>query len=74
MASVYDIVRGINQAAANAYDGSHDSRYVEEGEDKVIGLKREQDLAVLPKSERKKIAGPGRAKKKKTTKKEEVKE
>jgi len=46
MASVYDIVRGINQAAANAYDGSHDERFVEEGEDKVIGLKREQGCAI----------------------------
>ena len=25
MASVYDIVKGINQAAANAYDGAHDA-------------------------------------------------
>ena len=23
MATVYDIIRGINQAAANAYDGNH---------------------------------------------------
>ncbi len=46
MATVYDIVKGINQAAANAYDGSHDSRYVEEGEDKVIGLKREQGCVI----------------------------
>tara|TARA_R110000824_G_scaffold92892_2_gene225045 strand:- start:150 stop:692 length:543 start_codon:yes stop_codon:yes gene_type:complete len=46
MASVYDIVRGINQAAANAYDGSHDERFVEEGEDKPVGLKREQGCAI----------------------------
>ena len=25
MASVYDIVKGISQAAANAYDGAHDA-------------------------------------------------
>ena len=24
MASVYEIIQGINQAAANAYDGSHE--------------------------------------------------
>tara|TARA_R110000824_G_scaffold197409_6_gene380836 strand:- start:1674 stop:2216 length:543 start_codon:yes stop_codon:yes gene_type:complete len=46
MATVYDIVRGINQAAANAYDGSHDERFVEEGEDKAVGLKREQGCAL----------------------------
>ena len=40
MASVYDIIRGINQAAANAYDGSHNQRFVEEGSEKAVGLKR----------------------------------
>lgn len=39
-----------------------------------LGSQREQDPALLTKSERKKINGPGRAKKKKATKKEEVKE
>ena len=46
MASVYDIVKGINQAAANAYDGSHDERFVEDGEDKKIGLKREEGCPI----------------------------
>ena len=46
MATVYDIVKGINQAAANAYDGSHDKRFVEDGDDKVVGLKREQGCAI----------------------------
>jgi len=46
MATVYDIVKGINQAAANAYDGSHDKRFVEEDDEKVIGLKREQGCAI----------------------------
>jgi len=46
MATVYDIVRGINQAAANAYDGSHDERFVEEDNDKVIGLKREEGCSI----------------------------
>ena len=46
MATVYDIVKGINQAAANAYDGSHDKRFVEEGDDKVVGLKREQGCPI----------------------------
>ena len=27
MSSVYDIIQGINQAAANAHDGAHDEKY-----------------------------------------------
>ena len=46
MATVYDIVKGINQAAANAYDGSHDERFVIDGEDKTAGLKREQGCPI----------------------------
>ena len=46
MATVYDIVKGINQAAANAYDGSHDGRYRTDGEDDPIGLKREKGCAL----------------------------
>ncbi len=46
MATIYDIVKGINQAAANAYDGSHDERYVETDYAKEIGLKREQGCVV----------------------------
>jgi len=42
MATVYDIVRGINQAAANAYDGSHKATYNADGEERVTGLKREK--------------------------------
>ena len=41
MATVYDIVKGINQAAANAYDGAHDARFRTDGKDDPIGLKRE---------------------------------
>ena len=46
MASVLDIVRGISQAAANAYDGSHDARFRTDGEDDPIGLKREKGCAL----------------------------
>jgi hypothetical protein len=46
MATVYDIVKGINQAAANAYDGSHDERFVETGYASQIGLKREQGCPI----------------------------
>ena len=44
--TVYDIIKGINQAAANAYDGSHDKRYVRDGEDKLVGLTREKGCAI----------------------------
>ena len=44
MASVLDIFRGISQAAANAYDGSHDPELVAptDGDPKKVGLKREE--------------------------------
>ena len=44
--TVNDIVLGLNQAAANAYDGSHDKRFVVDGEDKPVGLKREEGCAL----------------------------
>ena len=47
MATVLDIVRGISQAAANAYDGSHDERYNSDGQARKVGLKREEGDPVL---------------------------
>ena len=41
MASVYDIVKGINQAAANAYDGAHDKTLAADDKERKAGLKRE---------------------------------
>tara|TARA_R100000008_G_C3585989_1_gene172344 strand:+ start:3439 stop:4002 length:564 start_codon:yes stop_codon:yes gene_type:complete len=43
MATTLEIVKGIKQAMANAYDGAHDERLVD-GEDlvKKIGLRREE--------------------------------
>ena len=41
MASVYDIVKGINQAAANAYDGAHDETLQADGRARTAGLERE---------------------------------
>ena len=38
MATTLEIVRGIHQAAANAYDGAHDERFVEDDMAKKIGL------------------------------------
>ena len=43
MASVLDIVRGISQAAANAYDGSQDEKYSLDGEARKIGLKEKRE-------------------------------
>ena len=42
MATVMDIIQGIQQAAANAYDGAHDERAASDGESRTAGLKREQ--------------------------------
>ena len=47
MATVYDIVKGINQAAANAYDGAHDARFRVDGQDDPIGLKREKGAPLM---------------------------
>jgi len=44
--NIYDIIQGINQAAANAYDGAHDERFVRKGEDKKVGLKREEGCPI----------------------------
>tara|TARA_R110000824_G_scaffold117863_8_gene269930 strand:- start:1494 stop:2069 length:576 start_codon:yes stop_codon:yes gene_type:complete len=42
MATVYDIIQGISQAAANAYDGSQYEKYSADGKARLAGLKREQ--------------------------------
>jgi len=47
MATTLDIIRGISQAVANAYDGSHDERYTHDGEARKVGLKREDGDPVL---------------------------
>jgi hypothetical protein len=47
MATVLDIVRGISQAAANAYDGGHDEKYSLDGEARKIGLKREEGDPII---------------------------
>ena len=45
MATVYEIVQGLSQAAANAYDGALD----ENGEPLLAGLKREEGDIILDK-------------------------
>jgi hypothetical protein len=41
MATVYDIIKGINQAAANAYDGSSEASMAADGKARTAGLTRE---------------------------------
>jgi len=36
-----EIIQGLSQAAANAYDGAHDKRFSYDGEELSMGLKRE---------------------------------
>jgi hypothetical protein len=42
-----EIIQGLNQAAANGYDGAHDERYVRDGEAKKIGLSRENGCPLM---------------------------
>ncbi len=46
MATTLEIIQGIAQAAANAYDGSHDERFSSDGETREIGLNREEGCAI----------------------------
>ena len=45
MATVYEIIQGLSQAAANAYDGA----LTEEGEPVLVGLQREEGDPILDK-------------------------
>jgi hypothetical protein len=47
MATTLEIIQGIAQAAANAYDGSHIGKYNVDGEEKKIGLRREEGDPIL---------------------------
>ena len=49
MATTLEIIRGISQAAANAYDGSHVEGYSSDGKARVIGLKREEGNPLIDK-------------------------
>jgi hypothetical protein len=42
MATTLEIIRGIAQAAANAYDGSHEASLNADGRARKVGLKREE--------------------------------
>ena len=41
-----EIIRGLAQAASNAYDGSHDDRFTLDGQTKQVGLKREEGCPI----------------------------
>ena len=47
MANRLELFRGISQAIANSYDGAHDERYSYDGEERKVGLKREQGDPVI---------------------------
>jgi len=47
--NILEIIQGLAQAAANAYDGAHDERYVRDGEVKKIGLRREEGCPLTDK-------------------------
>lgn len=47
--NILEIVQGLAQAAANAYDGAHDERYVRDGEAKKVGLNREEGCPLMDK-------------------------
>jgi hypothetical protein len=47
MSTTYEIIQGLHQAAANAYDGSHVGKYSTDSKLKTIGLKREDGDPIL---------------------------
>ena len=42
-----EIIRGLSQAAANAYDGAHDERFSLDGQQRQVGLQREEGCALM---------------------------
>ena len=44
-----EIIQGLSQAAANAYDGAHDERFTSDGESRSMGLKREEGCPIMDK-------------------------
>tara|TARA_R100000388_G_scaffold93869_1_gene79489 strand:+ start:1246 stop:1794 length:549 start_codon:yes stop_codon:yes gene_type:complete len=44
-----EIIRGLSQAAANAYDGGHDERYSLDGQIRQVGLNREKGCPIMDK-------------------------
>ena len=44
-----DIIQGLAQAAANAYDGAHDERFSLDGQARNVGLRREEGCPIIDK-------------------------
>ena len=44
-----EIIQGLAQAAANAYDGAHDERFTLDGQVKKVGLRREEGCPIMDK-------------------------
>ena len=42
-----EIIQGLSQAAANAYDGSHDERFTLDGQAKQVGMRRESGCPLV---------------------------
>ena len=42
-----EIIQGLSQAAANAYDGVHDERFSLDGQVRKVGLKREEGCPIM---------------------------
>jgi hypothetical protein len=44
--NILEIVQGLAQAASNAYDGAHDKRFSLDGEERRLGLRREEGCPI----------------------------
>ena len=44
-----EIIQGLSQAAANAYDGAHDERFTLDGQVRKVGLQREEGCPIMDK-------------------------
>ncbi len=44
-----EIIQGLSQAAANAYDGAHDDRFSLDGQVRKVGLRREEGCPIMDK-------------------------
>jgi hypothetical protein len=44
-----EIIQGLSQAAANAYDGVHDERFTLDGQVRKVGLQREEGCPIMDK-------------------------
>ena len=45
--NMLEIVQWLAQAAANSYDGAHDKRFSHDGEERKVGLRREEGCAIM---------------------------